>query len=157
MFDWIYDIYNSFTNFIKTYVFGFAQFVDNWFGGIIAAILAFAYWGVPWILRRIFPAAVVLGAVEFIQKGAATYLLAWAWGTATKLIGVTTVGYIGWNVLIPRVQSFMISAFQSVPKEMLPIIQYMGVDDAIHFLFSVFFWVATINAAKYVFKPPLSS
>jgi Protein of unknown function (DUF2523) len=154
MFDWIYGIYNSFISFIQTYVFGFAKFVDEWFGGIVLSLIAFLYWVVPWILRRMFPAAIILSATTFLQQGTAAFLMMWAYTTLAKLIGITVVGYVGWNLFIPHVQGFMTAAMTSVPKELLPVIKYLGVPEAINFIFSIFFWVASINAAKYIFRPP---
>jgi len=154
MFDWIYGIYNSFISFIQTFVYGFAKFCDDWIGGIIISLLTLLLRIVPWVLHGLFPAAIILSATKFLQQGTAVYFIAWAWSSLAKLIGITVVGYVGWNLFIPHVQGFMTSAMVSVPKELLPVIKYLGVPEAISFLFSIFFWVANIHAAKYIFRPP---
>jgi len=155
MFDWVYNIYNSFVEFIKSFVNSFAGFFDTWFGGIIVALLSVAGYGIVWAVKRFIPGAFIVSLLGFLQGGSALFIVTWLWAIIAKAVGIGIIAYAGWDVLIPHVDTFLVSLLNALPQQVIPIVRYLGLFDAISFICSILYWAATIQAAKYIFKPSL--
>lgn len=145
---------NMIIAFFRTYLFQLMAFFGGFFVKSIVNVLGFAYFTVRSLFVWFFGKEVVDKAIMVMQVGTVAYGLSWAVTSTMKALGVSVVGYVGWAVLIPHVSEFISMALSKLPSEFLPVLQYLGVFDAVRFMFSVFFWITTIYAAKYVLKPP---
>jgi len=118
-------------------------------------LLSVAGYGIFWVVKRLIPGAFIVSLLGFLQGGSALFFVTWLWAIVAKAIGIGVIAYTGWNVLIPHVDTFLTTGLNALPTQLVPIVRYLGLFDAISFICSVLYWAATIQAAKYIFKPSL--
>ena len=168
--DFLRSIYNSITGFFDWFASSldflfpaFSDFVLDWGDWIAAtgrALLlgSLSFFLVSWIWRFItviWVAAFSGVATSILGTGIAVVVLAWLSSILFRLLGIGFVTYSVWSMgLVPDVEMLFLAALALAPEIFQPMLAYMGVPDALHFIFSSYLAVFTIKNGKWVFSGP---
>jgi hypothetical protein len=129
-----------------------------WLWSIVMGIINFLTMYVIWrFITVTLVAGLAGGAVSMLRTGIAVYLLAWFYSVSFRLLGISYVAFNAWGFnLIPNIEAMIHRGLSMVPAQFQPMILYMNVPEVIHFIFSIFIFIATLKIGQWVFKAPLS-
>jgi len=147
--DWLWESFNDF-------ILDWGDWLVAWLWAIVTGIVNFIVVSFVWrFITVIFISAFYGAAARFFQTGIAIYFLAWFWSAAFRLLGIGFVLFNTWSLgLIPNVELMFMTGLDLVPASFQPMLIYMGVPDAFHFIFSVYLAFATIKVGRWVFGGP---
>jgi len=148
-FSWLWDTFNDF-------ILEWGDWLVEQLWYYVWAIVTFI--GTYFIWR--FLTVIVVGAfasttLNTFRTGVFLYFLAWITSVILRMLGLGYVAFTAsFYAFVPNVGDIIVRGLSLIPAVFQPTVAYLNVHEAIHFMFSVFAFIATYKIGRWVFQRP---
>jgi len=154
--EWLATSENTYVQSFNDMILDSGDWIVSWLWSIVAGIVNFIVGYFLWRFLTVIVVAAFSGAASrILGTGIALYLIAWFWAVSFRVLGIGFVTFNVWAMgLVPNIEMLFLMSLDLVPAAFQPMLAYMGVPDAFHFIFSAYLAAFTIKLGKWVFSAP---